>query len=71
MKKFKTCDEALEYVRTLSIDNVMKLAAELLTVEEVKTAPRITVTEEQFKEFFKIRGINEAGEKETRGRKRH
>lgn len=69
-KKYKTIQEAVEYVRSLPLDVVIKIAAESLVAEEYKTVPKITITEEQFQALFKIRGINEQGGKETRGRKR-
>ena len=69
-KKFKTVQEAVEYVRSLPLDVVIKIAAESMVYEGYKTVPKITITEEQLQALFKIRGINEQGEKETRGRKR-
>ena len=69
-KKFKELQESIEYVRSLPLDAVIKIAAESLVETESVQVPRITITEEQFQTFFKLRGINDAGEKETRGRKR-
>ena len=70
MKKFLNIEDSLAYVRALPIDEVLKIAAESLVFSEIKQTPRITLTEEQFQAFFKIKGINDAGERETRGRKR-
>lgn len=70
MKKFENIEQAYAYVRSLPLDAVINIAANSLVEPEIKTVPRITITEEQLSTFFKIRGINDSGEKETRGRKR-
>ena len=69
MKKFSTIQEATAYVRSLPLDEVIKIAADSMVIKEHKIVPRITITEEQLNRFFKIKGINDLGEKETRGRK--
>ena len=69
-KRFTDINEALAYIRTLPLDAVMTIAAESLTEPEIKQLPRVTLTEEQFSAFFRIRGLNDSGEKETRGRKK-
>ena len=70
MKKYNNIEEAIAYVRTLPLETVINIAAESLIEPEIKQIPRITITEEQFQSYFKIRGVNELGERETRGRKR-
>lgn len=70
MKKFDNIEAAIAYVRTLPLESVINIAADSLVEIEMKTVPRITITEEQFQNFFKIRGVNDAGERETRGRKK-
>ena len=68
-KRFTDISEALAYIRSLPLDAVMNIAAESLVEPEIKQVPRITITEEQFAAYFKIRGLNDSGERETRGRK--
>ena len=68
-KRFTDINEALAYIRTLPLDALMTIAAESLVEPEIKQVPRITITEEQFSAYFKIRGLNDSGERETRGRK--
>ena len=70
-KKFNTVQDAIEYLQTLPFNALINIAAEALFAVQQAQAPRkITITEEQFREHFKIAGITETGEKETRGRKR-
>ena len=68
-KRFKNIEEARNYVNSLPIGNVLELCASLL-VEDMDKAERITITQEQFNAFFKIRGVAADGSKETRGRKK-
>lgn len=64
-KKFNNTLEAVEYLRTLPMDSVIKIAADAL----VNDIQKIPITEELFKTHFRIIGTTETGEKETRGRK--
>ena len=71
LKKFNTIEDAVEYLQTLPFNVLINTAAEaLLAAQNYQQPLKITITEEQFKEHFRIRGVNELGEKETRGRKR-
>lgn len=67
-RKFKDIEEARAYVSTLAIGQIIELCAGLLVEQE--QAERIVISQEQFNAFFKIRGLNADGERETRGRKR-
>lgn len=70
-KRFATKEAALNYIDTLPMITIRAMLADYLTSD----APdKITVTEEQFKAFFKVRGKaidSETGEyvEEKRGRK--
>ena len=66
-KKFKTIEEARSYVNGLPLLSLVDLCASLLVENE--QADRITITQEQFNAFFKIRGLTADGERERRGRK--
>ena len=68
-KKFSTLQEATAYVRTLPLDYVIAIAAQSMVITPHTVVPRITITEDQLNRFFKIRGINDDGQRETRGRK--
>ena len=70
-KKFNSIQDAEDYLKNLPLNAIITLAAELLynSQSNAKNA-KITITEEQFNQFFRIVGIKESGEKETRGRKR-
>lgn len=70
-KKFNSIQDAAEYLQTLPFSVMINVAAEALyNASNTQTFSKITLTEEQFKEHFRIRGVNELGEPETRGRKR-
>ena len=64
MKTFDNREQALEYVQSLSISQVMNLCADLIM--ETQT-PKIFLTQQQFEAFVKVQGLRV--EKETRGRK--
>lgn len=64
MKTFDNREQALEYVQSLSITQVMNLCADLIM--ETQT-PKIFLTQQQFEAFVKVQGLRV--EKETRGRK--
>lgn len=66
-KKFKTIEEARSYVNGLPLLSLVDLCASLLVENE--QADRITITQEQFNAFFKIRGVAADGTAERRGRK--
>lgn len=68
MKTFENKQEALQYLQTLSLGEIMDLAATMLI--ENSPVRRISLTREQFERYFRIIGLNDAGEPETRGRKR-
>lgn len=67
-KTFNTKQEAMAYLQTLSIGEIMDIAANLL-LENAPTR-KITLSQEQFERYFRIAGFTESGGKETRGRKR-
>lgn len=69
-KKFNSVEEAVEYLQTLPFNVLINTAAEALIAAQQSQPKKITITEEQLREHFKIAGITETGEKETRGRKR-
>ena len=70
-RRFYDKEAALSYIDTLPMNAIRSMLADYLTTD----APdKITVTEEQFKAFFKVRGKtidSETGEyvEEKRGRK--
>lgn len=69
-KKIETFDDAVKEVSTYPANVLINIAAQALFNSQTKeTVQKIVISEEQFKAFFKIRGFNENGEKETRGRK--
>ena len=68
-RKFLNRQDAIEYLNSLPFKMVIDIAADALVEPQVKIE-KITLTQEQFNSMFKIRGINENGEPETRGRKR-
>lgn len=70
-KKFNTIQDAIEYLQTLPFNVLINTAAEaIMAAQNAQATRKITVTEEQFREHFRIAGITESGERETRGRKR-
>lgn len=71
-KKFATKEAAYNYIDTLPMSTIRGMLADFLTTD---TPDKITITDEQFKAFFKIRGKavdSETGEfiPESRGRKK-
>ena len=71
-KRFYDKEAALNYIDTLPINTIRTMLADYLTSD---VPDKITVTDEQFKAFFKIRGKAvdaETGEfiPESRGRKK-
>lgn len=68
-KKFKTYDAAAAYVDSLPMSALRELTVSLLLEQE--DAPRkISITEDQLRNFFKITGITADGGEERRGRPR-
>lgn len=70
-KKFFDKEAALNYIDTLPMSTIRTMLAEYLVDNQ---AEKIIITEEQFRQFFKIRGVSydpQTGEekRETRGRK--
>lgn len=65
MKTFENREQALEYVQSLSITQVMNLCADLIM--ETQT-PKIFLTQQQLEKFFKVQGLRFVPE--TRGRNR-
>ena len=63
-KKFQTRESALAFIDTIPLFTLRQLTADLL----MESREKITITEEQFKEHFKIRGQKEDGTEEKRGR---
>lgn len=63
MKSFENREQALEYVQSLSITQVMNLCADLIM--ETQT-PKIFLTQQQLEKFFKVQGLRFVPE--TRGR---
>lgn len=63
MKTFENREQALEYVQSLSITQVMNLCADLIM--ETQT-PKIFLTQQQLEKFFKVQGLRFVPE--TRGR---
>jgi len=68
-RRFLNKQDAIEYLNTLPFKQVIEIAADAL-VDQQARIERITITQEQLNSLFKIRGINDNGEPETRGRKR-
>lgn len=69
LSKFVSYDQALAYVNSLSIQEIIEGYANLLWENQNTKPEPIKITESQLK-FFKIVGVNENGEPERRGRKR-
>lgn len=68
-RRFLNKQDAIEYLQSLPFKAVIDIAADALVEQQVKI-DKIVLTQEQFNAMFKIKGINENGEPETRGRKR-
>ena len=68
MIKFREKAEIYEWVKTQSMNNIVDNYVDLIWERQERTE-KIIITEAQFKEFFRIRGRQESGEIETRGRK--
>lgn len=64
MKKFNDYQEAVDYVSSLPLTQLVEGYATLL-LEQQEVASKITLTQEQFNSFFLIKNPNE-----TRGRKK-
>ena len=64
-KHFESREECLAFIDTLTLSHIKNWLASFL-MEDMPE--RMIITEEQFKAFFKIRGINEEGKEERRGR---
>lgn len=63
-------DAAVEIASTYSTIEIAQAFIELATVQP-EDVEKIVITEEQFKAYFKIRGVNMlTGQPELRGRKR-
>ena len=69
-KRFSNKEEVLEYLNTLPMQQVINVAADAIMQNQTATTQKIILTQEQFNQFFRIRGFNENGEVETRGRKK-
>lgn len=69
MKRFRTPEQAAEYVDSLPLSALRGMLIELLTESE-DMPKRINITNEQFKAFFKVIGITDTGTAERRGRPR-
>lgn len=70
MKRFKERAQAAEYIDTLSISQIRELLIDFLTQEEATALKKISITQEQFRAYFKLTGVTESGEVERRGRPR-
>ena len=68
-RAFKSKEEAVQYLNTLPISQMIDLAAELL-MERQPAVKKILITEEQFKTLFRIVGQKDDGTTETRGRRK-
>lgn len=68
-KRFNSYDEALAYVNTRPIADLICEYAVLLWETQGKNE-KIRITQEQFESMFKIVGRTSDGEVERRGRKR-
>lgn len=66
-KRFANREAALAFVDTLPINTLRYMLAEFLTANAVD---KIVISEEQFKQFFKIRGYKDDGQVENRGRRK-
>ena len=67
-RRFGTIESALNFIDLQPINVVRQMLAEFLV--ETPLQDKIVITEEQFKSHFRIKGYNESGEKENRGRKK-
>lgn len=66
-RRFGTMEAAYNFIDSLPFNAVREMLAEFLTESPVD---KIVITEEQFKKCFRIRGFNENGDKENRGRQK-
>lgn len=69
-KIFKDKQEAIDFLNTLPYGNLIDVAADALLEAQQNSARKITLTQAQFEKFFRIQGLTDNGEVETRGRKK-
>lgn len=69
-KKFNNREDVLEYLNSLPLQQLINVAADAIMQNQSSPIQKIILTQEQFNSFFRIRGYNDNGEVETRGRKR-
>lgn len=67
--KFNTLDDALAYVNSLPIQEIIQDYARILWETQDGRMEPIRITEAQLHEMFKIVGMTRDGEIERRGRK--
>ena len=68
--RFNSYEEVVNYVKSLSIQELIEGYANLLWEAENSKFEPIKVTEIQFREMFRIIGTTRTGEIEHRGRKK-
>lgn len=66
-KNFSTIEECKEWLQTLPMNVLIETAAG--AIFNAQKPGKIIITEEQLRTYFKIRGYNERGEVENRGRR--
>lgn len=67
-KRFASEEQALAYIECLSMSQIKDLLVEFMTKPEPENNPKIVITEEQFRTYFRIKGLTETGEIQTKGR---
>lgn len=68
--KFNTLDDALAYVNSLPIQEIIQDYARILWETQDGRMEPIKITKRQFENYFKIIGFTSDGGIESRGRKR-
>ena len=67
-KKLNNKKDIIAFLQTLPMNALLDVASDAILIANSRSPQKIVITEAQFKTFFKIRGINEKGEPENRGR---
>lgn len=67
--RFNSIEEAISYVNTLPIQEIIHNYARLLFESQDSRYEPIRITEAQFREMFRIIGTTRTGEVERRGRR--
>ena len=66
IRNFNSAEEAMDFCKGLPINALLETCVDLIM--ERQSFKKISITEEQFRQVFRITGIREDGTVENRGR---